>query len=95
MVVMNIVCFLLCYDMDVFVEILKGGFDKVKESGVFLVGGYIVDDKEFKYGFLVFGIVSLNKVLLNVIVKFGDKLIIIKLIGVGVLNIVMKEGMVE
>ena len=50
LVAMNIVCFPSCHDMDVLAEILKGGFDKVKESGALLVGGHTVDDKEPKYG---------------------------------------------
>lgn len=49
LVAMNIVCFPSCHDMDVLAEILKGGFDKVKESGALLVGGHTVDDKEPKY----------------------------------------------
>lgn len=32
-VAMNIVCFPSCHDMNILAEILKGGFDKVKESG--------------------------------------------------------------
>ena len=95
LVAMNIVCFPSCHDMDVLAEILKGGFDKVKESGALLVGGHTVDDKEPKYGLSVSGIVSPNKVLSNATAKPGDKLIITKPIGVGVLNTAMKEGMVE
>ncbi|HBH3046747.1 TPA: selenide, water dikinase SelD, partial [Clostridioides difficile] len=95
LVAMNIVCFPSCHDMDVLAEILKGGFDKVKESGALLVGGHTVDDKEPKYGLSVSGIVNPNKVLSNATAKPGDKLIITKPIGVGVLNTAMKEGMVE
>ena len=95
LVAMNIVCFPSCHDMDVLAEILKGGFDKVKESGALLVGGHTVDDKEPKYGLSVSGIVSPNKVLSNATAKPGDKLIITKPIGVGVLNTAMKVGMVE
>ena len=95
LVAMNIVCFPSCHDMDVLAEILKGGFDKVKESGALLVGGHTVDDKEPKYGLSVSGIVSPNKVLSNATAKPGDKLIITKPVGVGVLNTAMKEDLVE
>lgn len=94
-VAMNIVCFPACHDMNVLAEILKGGFDKVKESGALLVGGHTVDDKEPKYGLSVSGIVHPEKVLSNATSKVGDKIVLTKPIGVGVLNTAMKEGLVE
>lgn len=94
-VAMNIVCFPSCHDMDVLAEILKGGFDKVKESGALLVGGHTVDDKEPKYGLSVSGIVHPDKVLSNATAKPGDKIILTKPIGVGILNTAMKENMVD
>lgn len=95
LVAMNIVCFPSCHDMNVLAEILKGGFDKVKESGALLVGGHTVDDKEPKYGLSVSGIVNPNKVLSNATAKVGDKLILTKPIGVGILNTAMKENLVD
>lgn len=95
LVAMNIVCFPSCHDMNVLAEILKGGFDKVKESGALLVGGHTVDDKEPKYGLSVSGIIHPNKVLSNATAKPGDKLVLTKPIGVGILNTAMKEGLVE
>lgn len=94
-VAMNIVCFPSCHDMNVLAEIMKGGFDKVKESGALLVGGHTVDDKEPKYGLSVSGIVKPDKVLSNATSKPGDKLILTKPVGVGILNTAMKEGLVE
>lgn len=95
LVAMNIVCFPSCHDMDVLAEILKGGFDKVKESGALLVGGHTVDDQEPKYGLSVSGTVHPDKVLANSGAKPGDKLILTKPVGVGILNTAMKEGMVS
>lgn len=94
-VCMNIVCFPSCCDMNVLSEILKGGFDKVKESGALLVGGHTVDDKEPKYGLSVSGIVHPEKVLSNATSKVGDKIILTKPIGVGILNTAMKENLVS
>lgn len=93
-VAMNIVCFPSCHDMNVLTEILKGGFDKVKESGALLVGGHTVDDKEPKYGLSVSGIVDPKNVLSNATAKPGDKLILTKPIGTGILNTAMKENLV-
>ncbi|GKZ04959.1 selenide, water dikinase [Paraclostridium bifermentans] len=95
LVAMNIVCFPACHDMNVLAEILKGGMDKVKESGALLVGGHTVDDKEPKYGLSVSGTVHPDKVLSNATAKVGDKLVITKPIGVGILNTAMKEGLVD
>ena len=95
LVAMNIVCFPSCHDMDVLAEILKGGFDKVKESGALLVGGHTVDDQEPKYGLSVSGTVHPDKVLANSGAKPGDKIILTKPVGVGILNTAMKEGMVS
>ena len=94
-VAMNIVCFPSCHDMNILAEILKGGFDKVKESGALLVGGHTVDDKEPKYGLSVSGIVHPEKVLSNATARVGDKLILTKPIGVGILNTAMKENLVS
>ncbi len=94
-VAMNIVCFPSCNDMNILAEILKGGFDKVKESGALLVGGHTVDDKEPKYGLSVSGIVHPEKVLSNATSRVGDKLILTKPIGVGILNTAMKENLVS
>jgi selenide,water dikinase len=95
LVAMNIVCFPSCHDMDVLGEILKGGYDKVAESGALLVGGHTVDDKEPKYGLSVSGIVHPNKVLSNATAKVGDKIVITKPVGVGILNTAMKADMVD
>jgi len=81
--------------MGVLAEILKGGFDKVKESGALLVGGHTVDDKEPKYGLSVSGIVHPKNVLSNATAKEGDKLILTKPIGVGILNTAMKENLIS
>lgn len=94
-VAMNIVCFPSCNDMNVLAEILKGGADKVNESGCLLVGGHTVDDKEPKYGLSVSGVVHPSKVLANSSAKVGDKLILTKPLGAGIMNTAMKAGLVD
>lgn len=94
-VAMNIVCFPACHDMDVLAEIMKGGFDKVRESGALLVGGHTVDDKEPKYGLSVSGIAHPNKILSNATSKVGDVLILTKPLGVGILNTAMKADLIR
>ena len=94
-VAMNIVCFPSCHDMNVLGEILRGGFDKVKEAGCLLVGGHTVDDQEPKYGLSVSGTVHPDDVLANSTAKVGDKLILTKPIGAGIMNTAMKAELVD
>lgn len=89
-VAMNIVCFPECEDMTILREILRGGSDKVTESGAILVGGHTVDDKEPKYGLSVTGEVHPDKVKANSDVKIGDLLILTKPIGTGIINTAIK-----
>ena len=94
-VAMNIVCFPSCHDMDVLAKIMKGGFDKVRESGALLVGGHTVDDKEPKYGLSVSGIAHPNKILSNANSKVGDVLILTKPLGLGILNTAIKANLIK
>ena len=89
-VAMNIVCFPQCEDMAILREILRGGSDKVTESGAILVGGHTVDDMEPKYGLSVTGEVHPDKVRANSHVEVGDVLILTKPIGTGIINTAIK-----
>ena len=89
--VMNIVCF-PGKDMDesVLSETLKGGLDKINESGATLVGGHTVDDPEFKYGLSVTGIVHPDKVLTNAAAQTGDSIVLTKPVGTGIMATAIK-----
>lgn len=90
---MNIICFPQNGDVAVLQEILRGGFDKMSEAGVLLVGGHSVDDPEIKYGLSVTGKVHPDKVLRNEGALPGDKLILTKPIGTGIVSTAIKAGM--
>lgn len=94
LVAMNIVCFPACKDVGILGQILKGGFDKVQESGAILVGGHSVDDNEPKYGLSVCGIVHPGRVLSNSAAKVGDVLVLTKPLGTGIINTGIKAGIV-
>lgn len=94
-VAMNIVCYPSCYKMEYLGEILRGGFDKVKEAGCLLVGGHTVDDDVPKYGLSVSGIVHPDKVLANSSAMPGDVLILTKPLGAGIMNTAMKVDLVD
>ena len=94
-VAMNIVCFPQCEDMAILREILRGGSDKVTESGAILVGGHTVDDMEPKYGLSVTGEVHPDRVRANSHVEVGDVLILTKPIGTGILNTAIKGELAD
>ena len=96
MTAMNIVCFpIKKMDINVLREILRGGLDKMREAGVVLVGGHSVDDDELKYGLSVTGVIHPQKVVMNNGAKPGDKLILTKKLGTGVISTGIKAGEVN
>lgn len=90
--VLNIVAFpISTLDKRILADILRGAADKVKEAGATLVGGHSIDDKEPKFGLAVTGIVHPDKVKTNAGAKPGDKLILTKPIGVGIMTTSIKK----
>ncbi len=88
---MNIVCFpIKTMDISVLGEVLRGGLNKMREANVLLVGGHSVEDNEIKYGLSVTGVVHPDKVLYNRGAKAGDKLILTKPIGTGIISTAIK-----
>lgn len=71
-------------------QIFRGGFDKLQEAGVALLGGHTVQDPELKFGYAVTGAVDPQKMLTNAGVRPGDALILTKPIGTGVIGTAMK-----
>jgi selenide,water dikinase len=93
---MNVVCFPIGkMDIAILRDILRGGLEKMREAGVLLVGGHSVDDAELKYGLSVTGVIHPDKVLLNRGAQAGDKLILTKALGTGIVSTALKRGMVE
>ena len=93
---MNVVCFPIGkMDIAILREILRGGLEKMREAGVVLVGGHSVDDAELKYGLSVTGVVHPDRVLLNRGGQAGDKLILTKALGTGIVSTAVKRGMAE
>ncbi len=89
--VMNIVCFpSKDLSLKVLKEILRGGFEKVKEAKAIMAGGHSVEDKEIKYGLSVTGLVDKNKFATNKGFKPGDNIVITKPLGTGILATAIK-----
>jgi selenide,water dikinase len=93
---MNVVCFpIKTMDISVLREILTGGLEKMREADVVLVGGHSVEDQELKYGLSVTGVIHPDKVVTKAGAKPGDKLILTKPLGTGIINTALKGGLAE
>jgi selenide,water dikinase len=80
--------------MEVYAEILKGGYDKATEAGVRIIGGHTIDDFPPKYGLAVVGYIHPDRIITNSGAKPGDILILTKPIGTGVIMAGHRLGMV-
>jgi selenide,water dikinase len=90
---LNLVCFPKGkMDIEILGEILKGGADKVKESGAVIIGGHSIIDEEIKYGLAVTGTIHPDKIYRNVGVQEGDALILTKPLGTGIITTALKKG---
>jgi selenide,water dikinase len=91
---MNLVAFPLgAMDMTVLKKILAGGIRVLEESGTVLLGGHSVEDDELKYGLSVTGFVHPDRILANQGLRPGDRLILTKPLGTGVMNTAVKAGL--
>jgi len=75
--------------------ILRGGAEKVAEAGAVIVGGHSVRDAEVKYGLAVTGVVDPRKLVTNRGARPGDRLILTKPLGSGVLTTAAKKGLID
>ena len=91
---MNVVCFpIKNQQISVLSDILRGGFDKLREAGVALVGGHSVEDNELKYGLSVTGVVHPARIITKEGAEIGDKLILTKPLGTGLVSTALKGGL--
>jgi len=89
---LNIVCFPLDLNKQILQEILAGGAEKCVEAGATLAGGHSIYDDGIKYGLAVTGIADTNRFLRNNTPRIGDKLILTKPLGVGVVTSAYRDG---
>ena len=91
---LNIVGFPAALPKSVLGEILTGGSHKAQEAGVLIVGGHTVDDEEPKYGLSVTGVVRPGSQVTNAGAMPGDRLVLTKPLGTGVITTAGKQGVV-
>jgi selenide, water dikinase len=76
----------------VLTEILRGGQDKVREAGAVLIGGHSIIDEELKFGLSVTGQAHPARLLTNATARPGDRLVLTKPLGTGLLATAAKQG---
>ena len=89
---LNLVCFPENMDLNVLGEILRGGAEKVAEAGGILAGGHSIADTGVKYGLSVTGLVDPQHLYANDAGQPGDKLLLTKALGVGLLCTANRMG---
>ena len=80
---------------EVITEILRGGGEKLREAGAALAGGHTVADKEPKYGLAVTGLIHPDRILAKGGARVGDRLVLTKALGTGVITTAHKRGTVD
>jgi len=75
---------------DVIAAIFRGGYDKLREAGVALLGGHTVSDQEIKFGYAVTGEIDPARILTNASAREGDTLVLTKPLGTGIIATAIK-----
>ena len=88
---LNLVAFPDSLDEEVQAEILRGGAEKVREAGAVIAGGHTVTDDEPKYGLAVTGMVAPSDLLTKGGAQPGDRLLLSKALGTGLLTTALKR----
>ena len=87
-----LVCFPEKGDTDILEKIMAGGLAKMTEAGCTVVGGHSIRDDELKFGYAVTGTVNPKKVWTNTGARPGDRLLLTKPLGTGVITTALKKG---
>ncbi len=87
---LNVAAFPEDMSPQVIAEILRGGADKVAEAGGLIAGGHTIIDREPKYGLCVMGLVHPQQVLTKAAARPGDRLLLTKPLGTGIITTAAK-----
>lgn len=78
--------------LDILEQILQGGLAKMQEANCAVIGGHSIGDDEIKFGYAVTGVVNPQRVWANAGARPGDRLVLTKRIGTGIISTALKEG---
>lgn len=73
-------------------RILEGGAEVCESAGAAVAGGHSIDAPEPIYGLAVIGLVHPERILRNSTAYAGDRLVLGKGLGVGILSAALKQG---
>jgi len=90
-----LVCFPEKADLEILEHILAGGLSKMVEAGCTIIGGHSIRDDETKFGYSVTGLIDPQRVLKNGGAQPGDKLLLTKALGTGVISTAIKKGVAK
>ncbi|MEO8839267.1 MAG: selenide, water dikinase SelD, partial [Herbaspirillum sp.] len=78
--------------LDAIGDILRGGESICAEAGIPIAGGHTIDSVEPIYGLVVMGLIHPSRIKRNTGARAGDKLILGKPLGVGILSAALKKN---
>jgi len=78
-------------DKQVIGAVFRGGYDKLIEAGVALLGGHTVQDPEIKFGYSVTGAIDPKRILANSGARVNDRVFLTKPLGTGVIGTALKN----
>lgn len=79
--------------LDLLGRIVEGGSAKAAEAGIAIIGGHSIDDPEPKYGLVVIGRITPDRIVRNVGARPGDRLFLTKPLGSGIITTAIKRGL--
>jgi selenide,water dikinase len=72
-------------------DAVRGSADKMREAGGFILGGHSIEDREPKLGMVAVGEAHPDALLTNAGAQAGDRLVLTKPIGTGILATALKR----
>jgi selenide,water dikinase len=92
---LTLVCFPEKADLEILERILAGGLSKMIEAGCTIIGGHSIRDDETKFGYSVTGLIDPQRVLKNGGANAGDRLLLTKSLGTGVISTAIKKDLAQ
>jgi len=76
-------------------DVIDGAVEVLTEAGCTLVGGHSIDDTTPKFGFAITGTVHPDRMITNDAARPGDRLVLTKPLGTGLIATAIKNGNVS
>ena len=81
--------------LETIAKILEGGASVCRAAGIPIAGGHTIDSVEPIYGLVALGLVHPSRVKRNADARVGDKLVLSKPLGVGILSAALKKEQLD